>query len=174
MTDTTNMTESELADHYDRTGDLSEFEGGKVVQVAPGPKDSIVSVRFAASELEAVERQAREAGMKLTAYIRASALSGARVVDLDRLRKVAAKLAADSEEMGKVFDMPTGRRNQSASSSSGRTVARSVRTGNFHKSARVATAKALGQTAAKRAPGKAVANKSLVRPAKKTPPKRKS
>jgi hypothetical protein len=26
MMDTTNMTESELTDYYDRTGDLSEFE----------------------------------------------------------------------------------------------------------------------------------------------------
>lgn len=110
MMDTTNMTESELTHYYERTGDLSEFEGGEVVKIEPGPKDSIVSVRFAAGELKAVERQAAEAGMKLTAFIRASALSGAQVVDLDRLRKVAAKLVADTQEMGEVVDLPTGRR----------------------------------------------------------------
>jgi molybdopterin-binding protein len=109
MTDTTEMTQAELADFYERTGDLSEFEGGDVVKVEPGPKDSIVSVRFAAGELAAVVRQADEADMKLTAYIRASALSGAHVVDLDRLREVAAKLVADSEEMSKVINLRTNR-----------------------------------------------------------------
>ena len=112
MTDTTNMTETELADFYEKTGDLSELEGGEVVKIEQGPKDSIVSVRFAAGELEAVERRAEEAGMKLTAFIRASALSGAQVVDLDRLRKVAAKLVADSREIGEVVNLRSGRKAQ--------------------------------------------------------------
>ena len=110
MTDTTNMTETELGDFYDRTGDLSEFDDGEVIHIEPGPKNTVVSVRFAAGELEAVERQAKKAGMKLTTFIRASALSGAQVIDLDRLRKVAAKLVADSDEIGKVVDLPAGRR----------------------------------------------------------------
>jgi predicted DNA binding CopG/RHH family protein len=110
MMDNTDMTEAELADHYDRTGDLSEFEGGEVVTVVPGRRDSIVSVRFAAGELDAVERRAAEAGMKLTAFIRASALSNAQVVDLDRLRKIAAKLLADSQEITSVVDLHAGRR----------------------------------------------------------------
>lgn len=173
MTDANNMTETELADYYERTGDLSEFEGGEVVKVAPGRKDSIVSVRFAAAELDAVERQAREAGMKLTAYIRASALSDAQVVDFDRLRKVAAKLVADSKEMGKVVDIRTGRRPQSTTSSTGRTVARSARTGGFQKSNR-SLAKALGHAAVRRASGKASASKLTVRQTKKAPPKGKT
>lgn len=188
MTDTTNMTEIELADYYDRTGDLSEFEDGEVVQIQPGPKSVVVSVRFATGELEAVERQAEEAGMKLTAFIRASALSGAHVVDLDRLRKVAAKLVADSQEMGNVVDLPTGQRSQSTSSIHGSGV-RSGRAGTFQKSSRSAAASALARTATKKAATKAAASKSTsraaatkstrsatsskstVRPARKSPPK---
>lgn len=176
MTDTTDMTEAELADYYDRTGDLSEFEGGEVVEVDPGPKDSIVSVRFAAAELEAVERQAKQAGMKLTAFIRASALSGSQVVDLDRLRKVAAKLAADSEEMGKVIDLPTVRRTRTAT----RTQSKASRTGAARTSSRSATSK---QTSAGTSGRKAAASRSAVaksatksngRPTKKAPPKERT
>lgn len=165
MMDTTKMTEPELTDYYDRTGDRSEFEGGEVVKIEPGPKDSIVSVRFAAGELEAVERQAEEAGMKLTAFIRASALSGAQVVDLDRLRKVAAKLVADTQEIGKVVDLPTGRRTPTTTRSTGRTAAKSARTGRFQKSSR--SAAAASKTAASKATTKTAASKS--RPA--SPPK---
>lgn len=153
MMDTTNMTESELTHYYERTGDLSEFEGGEVVKIEPGPKDSIVSVRFAAGELKAVERQAAEAGMKLTAFIRASALSGAQVVDLDRLRKVAAKLVADTQEMGEVVDLPTGRRPPTITNSTGRTAAKNARTGKSQRSSRSA-ATAMRHAAAKNAPAR--------------------
>jgi predicted DNA binding CopG/RHH family protein len=164
VTDTTNMTETELADYYDRTSDLSEFEDGEVVEIEPGPKSSVVSVRFAAGELEAVERQANKAGMKLTAFIRASALSGAHVVDLDRLRKVAAKLVADSEEMGKVVALPTGRRSRPATSSSGNSsTVRVGRTAKSEKSSRSAAASAPVRTAGRRAPSKAAASKSATR-----------
>lgn len=191
MTDTTNMTEAELADYYERTADLSEFEGGEVVKIEPGPKDSIVSVRFAAAELEAVERQAEEVGMKLTAFIRASALSGAQVVDLDRLRKVAAKLVADSQEMGKVVDLPTRRRTETTTSTRG-TAAKSAQTGRMQKSSRTTAGNTLGQTAttkaaskatssrstsktaASKAPTKAPASKSTAHPAKKSPLKGKA
>jgi Mobilization protein NikA len=98
-----------VAGAYDRTGDQSEFEGSEVVTIVPGRKDSIVSVRFAAGELEAVERRAAEAGMKLTAFIRASALSNAHVVDLARLRKIMVRLLADSQEIGSVVDLHTGK-----------------------------------------------------------------
>jgi predicted DNA binding CopG/RHH family protein len=183
VTDTTNMTETELADYYDRTSDLSEFEDGEVVQIEPGPKSSVVSVRFAPGELEAVERQANKVGMKLTAFIRASALSGAHVVDLDRLRKVVATLVADSEEMGKVVDLPTGRRSRPTASPSSRSSAerRSGRTAAFQKSSKSTAANALGQTAARKVPIKAAskstssaaARKSTMRPAK-SPPKGKA
>jgi hypothetical protein len=152
------MTEAELADYYDRTGDLSEFEDGEVVEIEPGPKSSVVSVRFAPGELEAVEQQANKAGMKLTAFIRASALSGAHVVDLDRLRKVAAKLAADSEEMGKVVALPT-RRSRPGTSSSGRSSA--VGSGRTDSTKAAASESSSG----------GAARKSTTHTAKKSPPK---
>ena len=130
----TNMTEAELADYYDQTSDLSEFDDGEVVKIEPGPKDSIVSVRFAAGELQTVERRAAEAGMKLTAFIRAAALSSAQVVDLDRLRKVAAKLVADSQEIGRVVDLPPRRRAPAPTSSTDRDASKGAQPGSSEES----------------------------------------
>lgn len=159
MTDTdptAGMSDAELAQYYNENG-LADFEGGEVVNLDPGPKGSIVSVRFAAGELDAVEQQAETAGMKLTAYIRASALSGARVVDLDRLRKVAAKLVADIEEMGKVFDLPIGRPTTRRLAKS----AHSSRLANGGKSGRATTSKrAASKATAAKAPVKSAAGRA--------------
>lgn len=173
MTDTDpteGMSDAELAAYYDEHG-LADFDGGEAVNLDPGPKDSIVSVRFAAGELDAVEQQAEAAGMKLTAYIRASALSGAQFVDLDRLRKVAAKIVADTEEMGKVFGLPSSRsttRRVAKSAHSGRIVNGS-RSGGAKTSKRATskTASALSQPS-KVPTKKAAAGESTARPAKKS------
>ena len=139
---TEGMSEAELAAFYDEHG-VAGFDGGEAIALHPGPKDSVVSVRFAAGELEAVERRAAAAGMKLTAYIRAAALSGAEVVDLDRLRRAMAKLQRDSAEVGRVIALPTGR--------AGRSVRRSATTGRFvtaSKAAKIAAKTTTGKTAA--------------------------
>jgi hypothetical protein len=46
VTDTTHMTEAELADYYADTPDLSEFHSGEVVPVPRGRRDMVLSVRF--------------------------------------------------------------------------------------------------------------------------------
>lgn len=157
-TDTTaGMSDADLAAYYDVHG-LADFKGGEEIQIEPEPKDAIVSVRFAAGELNAVERQAEAAGMKLTAYIRASALSSAQVVDLDRLRKVAAKIVADSEEMGEVFNLRTSvtrnarystSRTATRQASAARTTATSARTGRSVKSSKRTAAKTTVKTTVK-------------------------
>lgn len=108
MTDTSNMTEAELADYYDRTHDLSEFEGVEFVPITPGRRDSIVSVRFAPGELDVLDQRAEAAGMKLTAFIRAAALSEAHPVDLDRLQRAVTRLLKDGAAVGEVLRFPTG------------------------------------------------------------------
>ena len=81
MTDMTTdqMTDAELADYYNSTHDVSEFDGGEVVTTAPRihpeTRSVTISVRFSPSELAAIEELANAAGMRLTAFIRAAALA---------------------------------------------------------------------------------------------------
>lgn len=76
---TRRMTDADLADYYNSTRDLSEFDGGEVVssarQAQPETRSVTISVRFSPSELARVEKLAHAAGMRLTAFIRAAALA---------------------------------------------------------------------------------------------------
>ena len=58
------MSEAELADYYNRTGDLSEFEGAGTEPVEIGRRDVTISVRFSADEIDALRRRADTAGLK--------------------------------------------------------------------------------------------------------------
>ena len=92
---TAGMTEAELADYYDRTHDLSGFEGGKVAELAPASQQrltSSVAVRFSAEQIEDVQRAADRAGMKLTAFIRAAAVLYAEGNELQEARDLARQL----------------------------------------------------------------------------------
>lgn len=66
--------EANLADQYNETQDMSEFDGGADEPFSVR-RDATISVRFAAHELEQLRAQAEEAGMKVTAYIRQAALA---------------------------------------------------------------------------------------------------
>lgn len=98
---TEGMTEAEMADYYDRTHDLSGFEGGPVVENPSRGKrlDSSISVRFSEDQMAEVERAAEEAGMKVTAFIRAAALTQAGTVGLRNLRTLMDQLAKNVEEL---------------------------------------------------------------------------
>lgn len=77
MTKIDEMTDAELADYYNRTQDVSEFEGGEVI-VPPATKETrnlTISVRFSPTEMADLEAQAAAAGMPLTTYIRRTALA---------------------------------------------------------------------------------------------------
>ena len=81
----------ELAERYDRSRDTTGFGGPEPVQVR---RDVTISVRFSEQEIEQLRRHAEEAGMRVTAFIRAAALQAERPVDRDEV----ARLAADIEQ----------------------------------------------------------------------------
>lgn len=91
---TRDMTEAELASYYDRTHDLSEFEGGDEFPVEIR-RNVTISVRFSEEEIALLRARAEEAGEKVTAYIRAAALQQAAPLDRARLRKAFEDLSAD-------------------------------------------------------------------------------
>lgn len=90
---TQGMSEAELAEHYDRTHDVSEFDEGAAYP-AEVRRNITISVRFSDAEIEALRHEADAAGVKVTAYIREAALQGSSPVDQKRLR-AALKAVAD-------------------------------------------------------------------------------
>ncbi|HET7386124.1 MAG TPA: hypothetical protein VFJ19_05590 [Nocardioidaceae bacterium] len=95
MSDSTrDTTEAELADYYDRTHDLSEFEGGEEFPVEVR-RNVTISVRFSEKEIALLRSGAEAAGEKVTAYIRAAALQQAVPVDRRRLRRALQAISAD-------------------------------------------------------------------------------
>jgi len=67
------MSEGELAEYYDRTHDVSEFDEGGAYPVEVR-RNMTISVRLPEAGIEALRREAEAAGVKVTAYIRAAAL----------------------------------------------------------------------------------------------------
>ena len=92
---TKRATEGELAEHYDRTRDLSDFDE-TVAQPVEVRRNVTISVRFSQREIEQLRGAAEVAGLKLTAYIRAAALRAGSPVDRQRLQ---AALRAASEDV---------------------------------------------------------------------------
>lgn len=92
------MTEAELAEHYDRTHDVSEFDESAAYPVEVR-RNVTISVRFSEEEIEALRREAEAAGVKVTAYIRAAALQASSPVDRKRLQDA---LRAVSEDVARV------------------------------------------------------------------------
>lgn len=94
------MTEAELADHYNRTHDLSEFDGGRVV-APPNRRETrsvTISVRFSPSELAQIEAEAAESGVPLTAFIRTAAMEAVGPpIDRDEVLDLVAALRASVE-----------------------------------------------------------------------------
>jgi predicted DNA binding CopG/RHH family protein len=87
------MTEAELADDYNETKDLSEFDEANAVSLTV--KRSItISVRFSDKEIEQLRARAEQAGVKVTSFIRAAALEAASPVD----RVALGELARDLEQ----------------------------------------------------------------------------
>lgn len=88
------MSEAELAQHYDETRDLTDFEGG-VEEPVEVRRNVTISVRFSDEEMATLRARADEAGEKVTAYIRAAALQQAAPLDRARLRKAFEDLSAN-------------------------------------------------------------------------------
>jgi predicted DNA binding CopG/RHH family protein len=95
---TKGMTEAELAEYYDRTRDVSEFDESAEFPVEVR-RNVTISVRFSQEEIGALRREAGAAGVKVTAYIRAAALQASSPVDRQRLQDA---LRAVSEDVARV------------------------------------------------------------------------
>jgi predicted DNA binding CopG/RHH family protein len=91
VTMTAKKTDAELAEHYNETGDLSDFEGSEPFVVR---RSVTISVRFSADEIEALRRQAEAAGIKVTAFIRSAALEAERPLDRAAIASLAAGVEA--------------------------------------------------------------------------------
>jgi Mobilization protein NikA len=85
--------EAELARGYQTSHDLSGFEtDGEPVEVR---RNVTISIRFADREIAEVREMAEQAGMKVTAYIRAAALEHGLPVDKPAILAVLRKASDD-------------------------------------------------------------------------------
>ena len=86
-------TEAELAEYYNETKDLSEFdlEHPEPVTVR---RSVTISVRFSDEEIAELRARAEQAGVKVTSFIRAAALEATNPVD----RVALGELARDLEQ----------------------------------------------------------------------------
>jgi len=86
-------TEAELADYYNETKAVSEFdlEHPEPITVR---RNVTISVRFSDEEIAELRARAEQAGVKVTSFIRAAALEAASPVD----RVALGELARDLEQ----------------------------------------------------------------------------
>jgi hypothetical protein len=101
--------EARLARSYDETRDLSGFDEGlsEPVEVR---RNVTISVRFSEDEIAALRDQANEAGLKVTALIRAAALRQVGSVDLAAAEAAIEKASAQVNRAGrllKAMQLPT-------------------------------------------------------------------
>lgn len=96
---TKKMTEAEMAEYYNATGDLSEFEGTPTEKVEIGRREVTISVRFSAEEIEALRRRADAANMKVTRFIRAAALEAEHPIDREAVAALAAGVEAQVHQL---------------------------------------------------------------------------
>ncbi len=100
MTNLNQMTDAELAEHYNRTHDVAKFEGCEVV-VPPGTtktRNLTISIRLSSTEMADLETQAAVAGLPLTTYIRTTALAAKEPpVDRNAVLELLARLRSKVE-----------------------------------------------------------------------------
>jgi predicted DNA binding CopG/RHH family protein len=96
MTRTEQMTEAELAEHYDTHRDADEWGESEHVE-RPERREVTISVRFTEREITEIRDRAEQVGMKPTAYIREVVLrTGGAVAKTmaDRLSDIVGDLPA--------------------------------------------------------------------------------
>lgn len=82
---------AELADEYNATQDLSDFDLDQPEPVTV-KRAVTISVRFSDEEIADLRDRADEAGVKVTSFIRAAALEAVSPVDLSKLTQLAQDL----------------------------------------------------------------------------------
>jgi uncharacterized protein (DUF1778 family) len=94
-----NKTEAELAEHYNETSDVSDFEGtAEPVEVR---RDVTISVRFSEDEIAALRERADIAGTRVTAFIRAAALEAEHPVDRAAVARLATAVEQQAHQLRK-------------------------------------------------------------------------
>jgi len=103
---TDGMTDEQLADYYDQTHDLSEFDLATPEPVIQARQrlDVSITVRFAPNEIDALRATADAQGVKVTTLIRSLAVQhqpGGQVVDVAGARRVLSTMVRElSEKLG--------------------------------------------------------------------------
>lgn len=95
---TRDKTEAQLADAYNRSHDVSEFGDPEPIEVR---RNVTISVRFSAEEIEALRGRATDAGLKVTAFIRAAALEADKPLDREAIATLAAGVEAQLHQLRK-------------------------------------------------------------------------
>lgn len=103
---TDGMADEQLADYYDQTHDLSEFDLAAPEPVIPARQrlDVSITVRFTPDEIDALRATADPQGVKVTTLIRSLAVQhqpGGQVVDVVGARRVLSTMVRElSEKLG--------------------------------------------------------------------------
>ncbi|HEX2177662.1 MAG TPA: CopG family antitoxin [Nocardioidaceae bacterium] len=94
---TKGMTEAELADYYDQTHDVSEFDedGAYPTEVR---RNVTISVRFSEEEIARLRAQADALGMKVTQLIRSAALE-----DRESVLRALKQLEKQTQQLGSLI-----------------------------------------------------------------------
>ncbi len=94
---TKGMTEAELADYYDQTHDLSEFDEDDAYPTEVR-RNVTISVRFSEEEIARLRAQADALGMKVTALIRSAALE-----DRESVLRALKQLEKQTQRLGSLI-----------------------------------------------------------------------
>lgn len=98
----TTASDRELADYYDRTPDLGEWEEPQPVS-EPERLEVTLSVRFTPAEIATIRSQAADAGLKPTTYIRQCALAAEQPsIDRARIARTVDALSRDLDDLRQV------------------------------------------------------------------------
>lgn len=99
---TENMTDAELAEHYNRTQDTSDFDMGRSEPITV-KRNVTISVRFSTEEIEELRARAEKEGVKVTSFIRAAALEASSPVDRAALGELARELEQRAHDVAKLM-----------------------------------------------------------------------
>ena len=87
---------------YARWLEAHQEDGDPLADAEVSPTlSSVVSVRFPAGEIAAVERAASAADMKLSTYIRQAALAAAHTVNIDEARRDLSQLRSTVDKLAR-------------------------------------------------------------------------
>ncbi len=91
---TKQMTEAQLAEYYDQTHDVSEFDEDAAYPTEVR-RNVTISVRFSEEEIARLRAQADALGMKVTALIRSAALE-----DRESVLRALTQLEKQAQQLG--------------------------------------------------------------------------